>query len=85
MIDILHDLDALSQRGAGMLKDEALRCIAEKGSFTLAVSGGSTPARMFGLLAAPPFVEEIPWQKVDIFWALILYRGPYAWRKFNWA
>lgn len=35
--------------------------------FTVALAGGSTPATLYGLLAAPPFREAIPWQKTHLF------------------
>lgn len=36
--------------------------------FTIALSGGSTPKALHELLAKPPFVEQIPWMQLHIFW-----------------
>ena len=33
----------------------------------IALSGGSTPKRLYELLAAPPYVERIPWPQVEFF------------------
>lgn len=36
--------------------------------FTIALSGGSTPKALHELLAKPPYVEQIPWAQLHIFW-----------------
>ncbi|HSF25692.1 MAG TPA: 6-phosphogluconolactonase [Blastocatellia bacterium] len=38
------------------------------GRFTIALSGGSTPRAMNSLLAAPPFVDTVPWSSIFFFW-----------------
>src|SRR5215211_6702409 len=38
------------------------------GHFTVALSGGSTPKAMFGLLAKTPFLETVPWSSIYFFW-----------------
>lgn len=43
--------------------------IKEKGSFTVALSGGSTPKAIFSMLTAPPYVSQIDWSKVHLFWS----------------
>jgi 6-phosphogluconolactonase len=35
--------------------------------FTVALAGGSTPRRLYELLARPPFVGRIPWDNVELF------------------
>lgn len=39
----------------------------ERGQFTVALSGGSTPKKLFALLASDAFRLQIDWQKVHIF------------------
>jgi 6-phosphogluconolactonase len=41
-----------------------------RGIARVAISGGTTPKAMFALLADPaqPFVKEIPWDKLDLYW-----------------
>ncbi|NIN70674.1 MAG: 6-phosphogluconolactonase [Gemmatimonadetes bacterium] len=34
----------------------------------VALSGGSTPVRLFKLLAAEPYRDAVPWQRVHFFW-----------------
>ena len=38
------------------------------GPFTVALSGGSTPKALFSLLAAPPYIDQVPWDIVNLFW-----------------
>jgi 6-phosphogluconolactonase len=36
--------------------------------FTMALSGGSTPRGMFGVLAAEPYRSRLPWSNLRVFW-----------------
>jgi len=52
--------------------DEFVRCVAAavatRGHFSVALSGGSTPKRLYELLAERPFRDEIDWTRLEIFW-----------------
>lgn len=37
-------------------------------TFAIALSGGSTPRRLYQLLAAPPYRGAMPWSRVQWFW-----------------
>lgn len=41
-----------------------------RGIARVAISGGTTPKAMFALMADPsqPFVKQIPWDKLDLYW-----------------
>jgi 6-phosphogluconolactonase len=40
-----------------------------KGSFTVALSGGSTPKGLYGLLATDPRLRgQVPWDQLHVFW-----------------
>lgn len=39
-----------------------------RGRFDFVLSGGSTPALLYRLLAQPPFANEIPWNSTYVFW-----------------
>ncbi|OGV39340.1 MAG: 6-phosphogluconolactonase [Lentisphaerae bacterium GWF2_45_14] len=54
------NIDEISLAVANVIAEKAL----EKDCLTLAVSGGSTPERLFSILAATP----INWSKVHVFW-----------------
>ena len=62
------DAEAVSRAAA----EEWVRCaraaVAARGGFTVALSGGSTPRRMFQVLAGPPLREQVDWAHLDIFW-----------------
>lgn len=56
--------EALSQEAAKRFVRLAQTC----DPFTVALSGGSTPRRLYETLAASPFREQVPWQHVHVFW-----------------
>jgi 6-phosphogluconolactonase len=63
-IEILPDADALAKRAADeflRLADEAIRT---RGRFAVALAGGSTPKRMYGLLT----VAQLDWRGIHVFW-----------------
>lgn len=43
--------------------------IAKNGRFVVALSGGSTPKAIFEKICNPPYVDQIPWQKIWLFWS----------------
>lgn len=63
-IEVCRDADHLARAAAERFSD--LHSIADR--FTVALSGGSTPRRLFTLLAGPPFSESIDWEKIYFFW-----------------
>ena len=58
----------LAEAGAELFTRVAQRSVKERGRFTVAVSGGSTPKPMHRLLAEDPFFSKIPWDKTFLFW-----------------
>ncbi len=68
-LKVFKDLDALSTQAACFFKDLSQRAILEKGSFTVALSGGGTPKRLYELLATDEFAKSIDWRGVHLFWA----------------
>jgi 6-phosphogluconolactonase len=69
-IRIAENIQELSWLAAVEFVDRAAEAIIRKGSFTVALSGGSTPERLFRMLANParPFFERVPWKSVHLFW-----------------
>ncbi len=63
-IDVSADPTALAQRVAQWIVD--LAC-ATPARFAIALSGGSTPKRLYGLLAATPLRDQMPWDRVHFF------------------
>ncbi len=61
LLDVLPDPDALARHAAELMLAAAR---ATDGPFTVALSGGSTPKRLYQLLATLPF----PWERTHWFW-----------------
>jgi 6-phosphogluconolactonase len=64
-LESLADADALAVRVADWLLALAT---ASKGRFAVALSGGSTPKRLYERLTAPPYREAMPWSRIHWFW-----------------
>ena len=62
-LEIAADTEALAHRGAALIADQARAAVEKRDIFTLAVSGGRTPAAMFRALAA----ADVPWSNVHVF------------------
>ena len=67
-LTIFENKYKLAYAAAVYIARTALQCINERGRFTIALSGGSTPKPIYDLLTKEPFKEEIPWNKVHVFW-----------------
>jgi 6-phosphogluconolactonase len=68
MIHIYENLEKLSQAAAELFTDLAKQAITARGRFSVALSGGQTPRRLYEILAAAPLREQIPWGAVHVFW-----------------
>lgn len=68
-IAIYPDLDTISQQAAAYVARIAREAIVTRGHFTIALSGGNTPKKLYILLATGPYSSQIDWQLVDIFWS----------------
>lgn len=66
-VHVLPDNEALSHRAASIFIELADSAIAAKNRFLVAVSGGSTPKRLFALLSTQ-YSDKVEWQYVDFFW-----------------
>src|SRR6266511_2022445 len=66
-IRIFNDLEDLSGAAANLFSEQAAQAIVERDRFLVALNGGSTPTRLFQLLATD-FREKVDWSKTHIFW-----------------
>ena len=64
-IDVSPDPERLAHRVAQWITD--LAC-ATPGRFSVALSGGSTPKRLYQLLASAPYRNAVPWERIHWFW-----------------
>ncbi len=67
-IAIYSDRDTLSQQAAQYIVRIASESIAARGLFTIALSGGTTPRKLYSLLGSEPYSSQIDWKLVHIFW-----------------
>src|SRR5204863_5199864 len=44
-----------------------IAALATQQPITIALAGGSTPKRLYELLASPPYLARIPWRQVEFF------------------
>ncbi len=64
VIEILPDADALAVRAAEKFIDLAREAIRDRGRFTVALAGGSTPRKMYQLLKE----ATVDWSGIHLFW-----------------
>jgi len=64
-LEILADPEALAHRAADWLLAAAA---AKDGDFAVALSGGSTPRRLYEHLAGPRYCDAFPWSRTHWFW-----------------
>ena len=62
--EVLADGEALARRAAELVVERAL---ASEGRFSFCLSGGSTPKRLYELLAEPGLRDRMPWDRVHLF------------------
>src|SRR4051812_45891427 len=68
VVRLLADAEAVCRAAAEEFVRRAAEAVAARGRFTVALSGGSTPKRLYQLLAEPPLRSQVDWARVDVFW-----------------
>jgi 6-phosphogluconolactonase len=68
-IAIYPDTNSLSHEAAQSIVRLANEAIVTRGRFSIALSGGSTPKVLYGLLATEPYLGQVNWSSVEIFWS----------------
>ncbi|AFY43688.1 6-phosphogluconolactonase [Nostoc sp. PCC 7107] len=63
-VEILSDQSALVARSLELILSKLETAIAQRGQFTIALSGGSTPKPLYEAIAA----QDLPWDKIHVFW-----------------
>jgi 6-phosphogluconolactonase len=62
-----EDLDSLSAAAAELIGEASSAAIAERGRFVVALAGGSTPRRLYVLLAEQPWRDQLDWARWHVF------------------
>jgi 6-phosphogluconolactonase len=71
-VEVLPDKAALVQRSLELVLEKLQTAIAERGTASIALSGGSTPKPLYEALAE----QNLPWEKLHIFWGDERYVPP---------
>ncbi|HWQ69019.1 MAG TPA: 6-phosphogluconolactonase [Patescibacteria group bacterium] len=65
---VVADGAALAQEATRRVVAIAEEAVARCGRFTVALAGGSTPKRLYSLLAAEPYCTRLSWREIHLFW-----------------
>jgi 6-phosphogluconolactonase len=63
-LNVLSDVNALVDYAQTLISKACREAIAERGQFTIALAGGSTPKPLYEKLSA----QDLPWDKIHVFW-----------------
>lgn len=66
-VQVFHGMEDVAAAAAQRFSALASQSCAERGAFHVALAGGSTPRRLYALLATPAYAEAIAWDKVHIY------------------
>lgn len=65
---LAQDEAAFLKKAAQIFMESAANAVAANDVFTVALSGGSTPKKLYSLLADSYYRSRIPWTKTHVFW-----------------
>jgi len=68
MVKKFDDLQQLNTAAAQLFVQTAQAAISARGCFTVALTGGTSPAGLYRLLASSPYRDQVQWEQVYIFW-----------------
>ncbi|GAB3862033.1 6-phosphogluconolactonase [Hymenobacter terrigena] len=64
---VFASVDEVLHRLADFFVEQARQAVAARGRFSVALSGGSSPKKLYELLASPAYRERVPWAKTFFF------------------
>lgn len=67
-LHVLKDKNELSKYTAEWIITYIHDVLKKQGRFTIALSGGSTPEKLYSLLAGKEYSKKIEWAKIHFFW-----------------
>lgn len=68
-VQVFSDLEEISHKAAEVFTNFSRSCIASQKKFSAAISGGSTPRKLYRLLGSAEYSPQVDWQRVHLFWA----------------
>lgn len=75
-LHVSPDVESTAVEAAEFIMALSAWDIHHRGRFTIALSGGSTPKLLYQVLAAPPYLDRIEWDKWEVFWSDERYVPP---------
>jgi 6-phosphogluconolactonase len=76
-IRILADGAAVAKRAALEFVEAAVTAVRERGSFSVALAGGTTPKALYSLLTADTILRsQVPWDKIHLYFGDERHVGP---------
>src|SRR6478672_9656258 len=66
-VNVFKQIDEVIEGVAQLFITGAQQAIAERGQFNVSLSGGSSPKKLYELLASNGYKEKIEWNKVYFF------------------
>lgn len=66
-LQVKDNSDAVARAAADMFTRLAQEAVEERGRFTVALSGGSTPRLLYRLLASDAYRDRVPWDRIVFF------------------
>jgi 6-phosphogluconolactonase len=67
-VQVFADVQSLARAAAEIVMTVARSGLRDGGRFKIALAGGSTPTRLYGLLATGEYARRIDWPRVEVFW-----------------
>lgn len=67
-LHVADTTDELSEYVAAWIADYSQEVLARRNRFTIALSGGSTPKKLYRLLASEKYKDRIDWKQWHVFW-----------------
>jgi 6-phosphogluconolactonase len=71
-VEVLPDISALVARSLELTLSKLSTAIEQRGKFTIALAGGSTPKPLYEAIAK----QKLPWDKIHVFWGDERYVPP---------
>jgi 6-phosphogluconolactonase len=66
-VQVFDDAESVARAAAELFARLSRESVAERGTFSVALSGGTTPRRVYELLASDEYREHVPWPSVHVF------------------
>jgi 6-phosphogluconolactonase len=67
-VRVYRDSESLSHAAASVFAETAAEAISERGQYLVSLSGGTTPTRLYELLAQSPYREQVAWSQLHAYW-----------------